>query len=127
MDGAWYDPEPAGQGFFIDAHRVDDMTFLFVAWFTYGDITKSGQRWVTGQGGFSGSVAELPIYECQGGSFAEDHPTETTIVGSMVVDFTDCAHAVLTYDLDEGTSTGSIDITRVMPESQALCEELNLE
>lgn len=32
--------------------------FIFVAWFTYGEDTTSGQSWLTAQGTFDGSTAD---------------------------------------------------------------------
>jgi len=42
----------------------------------------------------------------------------------MSIDFTDCNHALLTYSLTDNGAEGDIDITRVIPEAKALCEEL---
>ena len=62
MDGSWYEPDTSGQGFFIDVHtNTEDSKFIFVSWFTYGDNTASGQRWLTAQGEFSGSQASIPV------------------------------------------------------------------
>jgi len=42
----------------------------------------------------------------------------------MTIDFTDCNHALLTYSLTDDSAEGDIEITRVIPEGKALCEEL---
>ena len=68
MNGSWFDPATSGQGFFIDAYPNPGGDFIFVSWFTYGDDTASGQRWLTAQGAFAGSVAEIDVYETTGGS-----------------------------------------------------------
>ena len=73
LDGAWYDAASPGQGFLIDAHPGND--FIFVAWFTYGDDTASGQRWLTAQGPLAGSTADLVVYETLGGSFDDPDPS----------------------------------------------------
>jgi hypothetical protein len=98
--------------------------FIFVAWFTYGNDTASGQRWLTAQGPFAGSTAEITVYETLGGSFDDPQATETTAVGTMHIDFTDCANAVLDYSLDADGQAGSIDLTRLMPGASTLCEDL---
>jgi len=126
MDGSWYDPITAGQGFFIDAHP-DPMggNFIFVAWFTYGDDTASGQRWLTAQGSFEDSLAEIDVFETTGGSFDDPRVVNTENVGTMTIDFTDCSNALLTYSLTDSGAEGDIAITRVVPGAEALCEELN--
>jgi N-acetylneuraminic acid mutarotase len=125
MDGAWFDPDTSGQGYFIDAHPdPEGGNFIFVSWFTYGDATASGQRWLTAQGGFEGSTAEIDVFETTGGSFDDPEPVSTTKVGTMSLDFTDCSNAQLTYSLPADPAEGDIAIIRVISGSQALCEEL---
>ena len=125
MDGAWFDPDTSGQGYFIDAYPdPEGGNFIFVSWFTYGDATASGQRWLTAQGGFEGSTAEIDVFETTGGSFDDPEPVSTTKVGTMSLDFTDCSNAQLTYSLPADSAEGDIAITRVIPGSQALCEDL---
>ena len=121
-DGAWFDEATPGQGFLIDAHPGDD--FIFVAWFTYGEDTASGQRWLTAQGPVEGSTADMVVYETVGGSFDEPKPSETNAVGTMTIDFTDCSKALLTYSITDEALAGMIDIERAIPGTEALCEEL---
>jgi len=126
MDGAWFDPDTPGQGFFIDVHPdPGGGNFIFVSWFTFGEDTASGQRWLTAQGSFEGSFAEIDVFETTGGSF--DDPQEVNIVkvGAMTIDFTDCSNALLTYSLTDNGAEGDIEISRVIPGGQALCEELD--
>jgi len=125
MDGAWFDDNTPGQGFFIDAHSdMEGGNFIFVSWFTYGEETASGQRWLTAQGSFEGSIAELDVFETTGGSFDDPQAPGTNKVGTMNIDFADCADAQLTYSLTDDGAEGDITITRVIPGGQALCEEL---
>jgi len=125
MDGAWFDLNTSGQGFFIDAHPdPEGGNFIFVAWFTYGEDTASGLRWLTAQGGFEGSIAEIDVWEVTGGSFDDPQPISREIVGTMSIDFTDCNNALLSYSLTDNGAEGDIDITRVIPDGKALCEEL---
>jgi hypothetical protein len=125
MDGAWFDPATSGQGFFIDSHP-DPVggNLLFVSWFTYGNSTASGQRWLTALGSFDGSVADMDVHETTGGSFNDPQTPSTTKVGTMSIDFTDCSNAQLSYSLPADPATGDIAITRVISGAQALCEEL---
>jgi hypothetical protein len=124
-DGAWYDVETPGQGFLIDAHpnpAGDD--FIFVAWFTYGENTASGQRWLTAQGPLEGSTANIIVYETVGGSFDDPQPSETNPVGLLTIDFTDCSNALVSYSITDEELAGMIDIERAIPGTEALCEEL---
>ena len=97
---------------------------MFVSWFTYGDATASGQRWLTAQGSFEGSIAEIDVYETIGGSFDDPQEPSATRVGTLNLDFTDCNNALLTYSLPADPAAGDIAITRVIPAGQSLCEEL---
>jgi len=125
MDGAWYDKNTSGQGFLIDAHpNPAGDNFIFVAWFTYGEDTESGQRWLTAQGNFEGSTAAIDVYETTGGSFDDSQLVDIDKVGTMTIDFTDCSNAQLSYSLPANPAEGDIAITRVIPGGQALCEEL---
>jgi len=125
MDGAWFEPATSGQGFFIDSHPdPEGGNLLFVSWFTYGNSTASGQRWLTALGSFDGSVADMDIHETTGGSFDDPQTPSTTKVGTMSIDFTDCSNAQLSYSLPADPATGDIAITRVIAGAQALCEEL---
>ncbi len=128
MDGAWFDSNTSGQGFFIDADPdPEGGNILFVSWFTYGNSTASGQRWLTALGSFEGTVAEIDVHETTGGIFDDPQAPTTTKVGTMSIDFTDCSNAQLTYSLLAEASDGEIAITRVIPAGQALCEELTGE
>ena len=126
MDGSWFDPNTSGQGFFIDADPdPEGENFIFVSWFTYGDDTASGQRWLTAQGGFTGSVADIELFETTGGSFDDDLAPSTVKVGTLNLDFTDCSNAVFSYSLTDEDLSNMIPVTRVIPGGSALCEELD--
>ena len=125
MDGGWYEPATSGQGFFIDVHdNGQGGNFVFVSWFTYGETTASGRRWLTAEGHLEGSTAELVIYDTNGGIFDDATPPESEIVGSMTLDFIDCDNALLTYSITDEDLEGEIPITRVVPLGEAYCEEL---
>lgn len=125
MDGSWFEPATSGQGFFIDAFEGNaGAKFIFVSWFTYGDDTASGQRWLTAQGTFQGASAVIDVNETTGGSFDDPRPPGTSRIGSMSLDFTDCSNALLAYDLTDEGVAGEIPLTRVVAGSEALCESL---
>jgi len=125
MDGAWVNEGTLGQGFLMDAYpNKEGGNFIFVAWFTYGDDTASGLRWLTAQGDFAGSMAEIDIHETTGGRFDDPLPPDTAKVGTMTIDFTDCSNAQLSYSLTADELAGDMVISRLIPGGQALCEEL---
>jgi hypothetical protein len=125
IDGSWVNEETLGQGFLIDAHpNPDGGNFIFVAWFTYGDDTASGQRWLTAQGDFEGATAEIDIHETTGGRFDDPLFPNTAKVGTMTIDFTDCSNAQLSYLLTDDDLANDMAIIRLIPGGQALCEEL---
>ena len=125
MDGAWVNTDTLGQGFFIDAHTTPaGGNFIFVAWFTYGDDTASGQRWLTAQGDFAGSVAAIDVWETTGGRFDDPQAVNPEKVGTMNLDFTDCSNAQLSYSLTDEDLAGDMELSRLIPGGQALCEEL---
>jgi hypothetical protein len=109
----------------MDAHpNPDGDDFIFVAWFTFGENTASGQRWLTAQGPLVDSTAQILVYETTGGSFDNPQPSETNEVGTLTVDFTDCSNAQLTYSITDEDLAGLIDVKRAIPGTEALCEEL---
>jgi len=123
-DGAWFDPATPGQGFLVDVHpNPEGDDFIFVAWFTYGENTGSGQRWLTAQGPMVGSIANITLYETTGGQFDDPQSTSTEPVGSMAIDFTDCSNALLTYSLPDEAFEGAVDIIRTIPGTEALCQQ----
>jgi hypothetical protein len=125
MDGAWISENTPGQGFLIDAQPdPEGGNFIFVAWFTYGNDTASGQRWLTAQGSFAGSSAAIDVYETTGGSLDDSQSVNTEKVGTMTLDFQDCNNALLSYLLTDESLSNSVAIHRAIPGAQALCEEL---
>jgi len=123
-DGAWFDDETPGQGFLMDAQVIkegDD--FIFVSWFTYGDDSASGQRWLTAQGPLTGMDADLVVYETTGGSFDSPGFDVTESVGTMTIEFIDCSNALLNYSLTGEGLEGNIQISRAIPGTEALCQE----
>jgi len=125
MDGAWYDTDTAGQGFLFDVHAdASGGNYIFAAWFTYGDATASGHRWLTAQGGFEGSAASIDVSETTGGLFDDSQPVSTGPIGTMTVDFIDCSSATLSYVLPNEAREGIMDLTRLLPKGRSLCEEI---
>ncbi len=129
ISGAWLNADTEGQGFLFDVDP--DSNFLFAAWFTYqSDATavrvgSDGQRWLTIQGTYDGPGGSLPISSTSGGSFNAATTTNTVQVGTATIEFTDCSNGTISYDLTDEALTGSIAITRLLPTTSALCEQLS--
>ena len=126
MNGAWYDPNTAGQGVLFDISA--SLNVFFAAWFTYEtdqgitlSADENAHRWLIAQGSFEGVSASLTLYLADGGVF--DHPTEvtTTPAGTATIQFTSCTEATFDYVLDAGLA-GSIALSRLTPD--VLCGDL---
>jgi len=67
----------------------------------------------------------MVIYDTHGGGFNDPQSVESVQVGTMNIDFRDCGNALLSYSLDLEDVVGETAISRLIPGSQALCEELS--
>lgn len=121
--GAWFYPETAGQGSFIDIDT--DSKFIFLSWFTY-TMADSGspneQQWYTAQGHYVNETASLVLYETLDGAFDSTQETTTTAVGEITVVFEDCGSGLFSYRFDDESAEGSFPIQRVVPGSGDVCE-----
>ncbi len=123
LAGSWYDPEAPGKGFFIDVIEANQQ--LFVGWFTYQpDADPDGESpyyWLTAQGGFVGSLAEMTLIKTGHGSFDQTTAVENTAVGFATLQFISCQQAVFNYQLTEFNRSGHIDLVRLTPD--VYCED----
>ena len=125
FSGLWDQPRQENQGVVLQIVDTDPERKNAVAyWFTYGDDTVSGQRWLTAQGGFAGSTAAIDIYETTGGLFDDPHPVDVSPVGTMTIDFADCSNAQLSYTLSDQGLGGDMEISQLISNAQGMCEEL---
>jgi hypothetical protein len=135
MNDAWFDPATNGQGFLVTV--FPDREELFLAWFTFDterppeDVTailgEPGHRWLTAQGPFDGSKAELTVYLTQGGVFDSAEPpavTDQQGYGTMTVEFLTCNEARISYDIPSLALAGEILTQRIVEDNVALCEAL---
>ena len=65
------------------------------------------------------------MYETLGETFDDPQPTETTPLGTLTIDFSDCNNAQLGYALTNGSGAGQIDLTRLLPDASGLCQSLS--
>ena len=129
ISGAWFNPATPGQGFLIDVRPSDK--FIFVAWFTYeaetpgatAKVGSSDQRWLTAQGNYNGAGAQLTLFNTTGGQFNGTRATTTTQVGTLNLTFASCSAGTFQYTLPNNL-TGQINVQRVLPGTETLCEQL---
>lgn len=133
LNGSWFYPQTNGQGFLIEV--LPKQGTLFLAWFTYDStrppsnyvakLGEPGHRWLTAQGPYSGSIANLEIYSTSGGVFDKSSPGPTTNhVGTMSVEFSGCNKGTVTYYIP-GVAIGQvIPIQRISADNIELCESL---
>jgi hypothetical protein len=132
---AWFNPATPGQGFLLMV--LPDQQQVFLPWFTYEterpqeDVTavlgEPGHRWLTAQGGYESTTANLTIFVTEGGVFDSSDPVVSTDPagdGSMTIEFANCSEGLLTYEIDSSGIQGVIPIQRVLPNNIALCETL---
>ena len=131
FSGAWYNADQDGQGFLVDV--LPEVDLIFVAWYTFENtasndtsavIGNSNQRWLTATGTYSGTEALLTVYSTQGGVFNQTDETQSTPVGTMLVDFNSCQNATIDFSLYEDSIVSSIDVTRISASAIPFCESL---
>jgi hypothetical protein len=135
FNDTWFDPATPGQGFLISV--LPNQRRVFLAWFTYDierpteDTTallgEPGHRWLTAQGGYEATTANLTIFVTEGGVFDSNNPAASTDPagdGSITIDFMDCSEGLLIYEIDSLGIQGEIPIRRVVPDNISLCEIL---
>jgi hypothetical protein len=119
LDGAWYDPNNAGQGFqFVFLPQNNNIAYL--AWYTFDvngqNAGANGQRWYTVQGNYtpgSATIISQPIYQITGGNFDAGPPASAmTQIGTATLSFSSCSTATLTYNIP-GRPSRTISLHRL--------------
>lgn len=131
LNDAWFNPQTAGQGFFITV--FSDIQSIFLAWFTYdtqrppssvgATLGEPGHRWLTAFGQYSGNQAVLDVELTSGGVFnaAAPQPTQSPD-GAIVLEFSGCNEGTVTYDLQSVGLQGVVPIERIALDNLVLCE-----
>ena len=136
LNDAWYNPETAGQGFFVNI--FPEIGFVFLAWFAFDTerpdesvtavLGDPGHRWITAFGPYSGNLADLDIEITRGGVFNSNSPQPNQVLdGTISVQFDDCKTGEVTYDIPSINRQGVIPIQRVALDNVALCESLEAQ
>lgn len=136
MNDAWYNPDTAGQGFFVTV--FPDIKKIFLAWFTYevarppesvtAVLGEPGHRWLTAFGSYSGSQALLDIEVTEGGLFDSSQPAPTqSMDGTILLEFSTCNSGTVTFDIPSIDSIDVIPIERIAVDNVPICEMLNTQ
>jgi hypothetical protein len=132
LNGAWYNPEWPGQGFFIDV--LPDQEKVFTGWFTFDTerLYESGpkysmgdlnQRWLTASGGFQGNRAHLELLLTSGGAFlSKQSPVTNQEYGVLDLEFSDCETAIIHYEIKSLSMSGAIPLKKISSENTKTCE-----
>lgn len=132
MNDAWANTDTLGQGMLITV--LPTFELMFVAWFTF-EVEASGaeaslgsgdHRWLTALGPFSGNRAQLKIENTTGGTFGSESPEvdQDTDYGSLIIEFSDCENAQVSYDLPLVGKSRTFALKRVLNDNTPLCEML---
>lgn len=134
LNDAWFDPETAGQGFFVTV--FPDIGQMFVAWFTYdverppdsvtAELGDAGHRWITAFGPYADDQAVLDIEITTGGVFdaAQPEPVQH-LDGTLTLEFTGCDAGTVSYDIPSLGLQGNVPIQRIAGDNLPLCEAAN--
>ena len=104
-----------------------------MGWFTYdmalpgqfaiAEVGDPCQRWLTAQGTYNGSRADLVVYNSSGGLFDNASPSPgLEPIGSINLQFENCRSGTVRYNLPEAGLSGVIPIQRLSPDNIAACE-----
>jgi len=126
LSGNWFDPSTSGQGLVVEVNP--NVPVIFMSWYTYAangaGLGVEGQRWLTGQAGFTPGARTftMSLYQTTGGVFdqASSPPpyTQAIVAGTATLTFQSCTRATLSYAFTAGANAGrsrTISLQRLGP------------
>lgn len=92
-------------------------------------LGEPGHRWLSARGPYANGVTVLAVVLSSGGVFDSGTPAivNDPDYGAMTIEWQDCEHATLDYDLTVPDLQGTIERQRVATDNVALCEALSGE
>jgi cyclophilin family peptidyl-prolyl cis-trans isomerase len=148
LNGSWANFDTLGQGFFIDV--LPNIPLIFLAWFTWetsqqapagsGDslqqasgsgnklqavVGDDNHRWMTAQGFYAGSIADLDVTLTTGGLFDNPQVTDNSdpgTQGTISISFSDCKNGIVKYDFTAAGVSGEVPIRRLADDNAPICE-----
>jgi hypothetical protein len=93
-------------------------------------IGNPGQRWLTGLGSIDHDAKTITfdLTNTSGGLFDNEMDvvnSATGTVGSVVLGFSDCENATLTFNMIDSELTNTRNLIRISSENTALCTQLS--
>ncbi len=110
--GSWYRPSESGSGFNLEIF-TDDRALLF--WYTYND---DGQPvWLYSEGVIDGEAIDFDVYYADGMRFSDLDTADKNnrLWGSLLMEFSDCNTATISYDSSLTGVPNSPEGTREVP------------
>lgn len=134
LNDAWYNKATDGQGFFITV--FPEIRLMFLSWFTFdtqrppddvqANLGDPGHRWITAQGPYDGSRADLTVNITTGGVFNSPLPIpQSHPDGNIRVDFEDCNSGTVTFHIPSIDKQGAVPIERITLDLVPVCEQLD--
>lgn len=133
MSDAWFEPATNGQGFYIVVY--EGLKLVTLAWFTYDAqrpdenvpsiVGEAGHRWLTALGPYDGDTTMMDVYLTSGGVFDAVDPAAEQApdpVGSIIITWSSCTAAELTYELPGQNLSGTIQLERIVLDNVPICE-----
>ena len=92
--GSWYRPSESGSGFNLEIFS-DERALLF--WYTYNEAGEP--IWLYSEGDIDGDTIDFVTYYSDGKTFSDPTlPRENRVWGNVLMEFTDCNTATISYD-----------------------------
>ena len=119
FSGTWYNPSRSGEGLVIEVTNDPDSSEAraVVSWYTYSADNTASQSWVIGNGPVVGDTILADMTITNGASFGTNFNADDVIRtpwGQVIIKFTNCNNAVLTFDsLDSTFGSGSHQLQRL--------------
>lgn len=134
LNDAWFNKATDGQGFFITV--FPEIQLMFLSWFTYdtvrppdnvtANLGEPGHRWLTAQGPYNGSRADLDVIITKGGIFNNGLPKpDNSPDGTITVEFENCNSGTVTFSIPSISQQGAVPIERITLDLVPLCEQLD--
>jgi hypothetical protein len=116
LTGTWHDERAPGQGLIIEV--IPDNQQLFAGWFTFNPFGEPVDQphWLSLHGHYSGSLAQVTLFETSDGMFVTPSDVSYTDRGYASLTALNCTELLYEYVLSDGDVSGSINLTRATPD-----------
>ena len=109
--GSWFRPSESGAGFNLEIFS-EERALLF--WYTYND--DGDPIWLYSEGEIDGEIIDFVTYYSDGKTFSDpEAPRDNRVWGNVLMEFTDCNTATISYDSTLTGVPNSPEGTREVP------------